>query len=61
MAKRFDRADARCANSAESTPIWKGQEFSLFGFLQAFLQKDCNEKPDPTLGGTRPNYFKYKG
>jgi hypothetical protein len=29
----------RDAQKVQSTPIWKGQEFSLFGFLPAFCKK----------------------
>ncbi len=28
-------------NCAESTPIWKGKEFSLFGFWQFFAKNKC--------------------
>jgi hypothetical protein len=28
-------------NRAESTPIWKGQKFSLFGFCLSFAKNKC--------------------
>jgi hypothetical protein len=31
----------RDAQKVRSTPIWKGQEFSLFGFLQPFAKNKC--------------------
>jgi len=34
-------ASSTRANKVRSTPIWKGQEFSLFGFCLPFAKNKC--------------------
>jgi len=44
----------RDAQKVRSTPIWKRQEFSLFGFLQTFARNKCAKLGIAKTGFSNP-------